>query len=79
MAKPINEVIDTAYQLAMEVRIRAGMMRTDYRRGNLRRLRRSRLAAEKLARLAADLASTAFTAADLLDSEARTIRSRSDE
>lgn len=79
MAKAISEVIDSAYQLAMEVRIRAGMMRSDYQRGNLRRLRRARQAAEKLARLAADLASTAFSAADLLESEVRAIRNRADE
>ncbi len=79
MAKPISEVIDTAHQLAMEVRIRAGMMRNDYRRGNLARLRRARKAAERLARLAAELASAAFSAADLLESEVRAIRNRADE
>lgn len=79
MAKAKSDVIDSAYQLAIEVRIRAGMMRTDYRRGNLARLRRARKAAERLARLAADLASAAFSVADLLESEVRAIRNRADE
>jgi hypothetical protein len=79
MASTTSDVIESAHQLAMEVRIRAGMMRTDYRRGNLARLRRARKAAERLARLAADLASAAFSAADLLDAEIRGIRNKADE
>ena len=71
-----SETLEKAQQLAMEARIRAGMMVSDYRRSNIARLRRARLAAERCGRLAADLASTAFQAADLLDAELRTARSK---
>ena len=74
-----SEVLDQAQQLAMEARIRAGMMVSDYRRSNIARLRRAKVAAERCARLAADLASTAFQAADLLDTELRKARSRYEE
>lgn len=73
-----SEVIEKAQQLAMEVRIRAGMMVSDYRRNNIARLRRAKVAAERCARLAADLAATAFQAADLLDAELRRARNRID-
>jgi hypothetical protein len=63
----------------MEARIRAGMMVSDYRRSNVARLRRAKTAAERCARLAADLASTAFQAADLLDAELRAARNRSED
>ena len=59
MAKT-SETLDKAQQLAMEARIRAGMMVSDHRRSNLTRLRRAYRYAMQLARLAADLASTAF-------------------
>jgi len=71
-----SEILDQAQQLAMEVRIRAGMMVSDYRRNNIARLRRAKIAAERCARLAADLASTAFQAADLLDAELRKARNK---
>jgi len=71
-----SEILDQAQQLAMEVRIRAGMMVSDYRRNNIARLRRAKIAAERGARLAADLASTAFQAADLLDAELRKARNK---
>jgi len=71
-----SEILDQAQQLAMEVRIRAGMMVSDYRRNNIARLRRAKSAAERCARLAADLASTAFQAADLLDAELRKARNK---
>ncbi len=74
-----SEVLDQAQQLAMEARIRAGMMVFDYRRSNIARLRRAKAAAERCARLAADLAATAFQAADLLDAELRAARNRSEE
>jgi hypothetical protein len=74
-----SEVLDQAQQLAMEARIRAGMMVSDYRRSNVTRLRRAKVAAERCARLAADLAATAFQAADLLDAELRAARNRTDD
>jgi len=74
-----NETLEKAQQLAMEARIRAGMMVSDYRRSNVTRLRRAKVAAERCARLAADLAATAFQAADLLDSELRAARNRSED
>ena len=74
-----NETLEKAQQLAMEARIRAGMMVSDYRRSNVARLRRAKVAAERRARLAADLAATAFQAADLLDAELRAARNRSDD
>jgi len=74
-----TEVLEKALQLAMEARIRAGMMVSDYRRCNVARLRRAKVAAERCARLAADLASTAFQAADLLDAELRKARNNCEE
>lgn len=71
-----SEVLGQAQQLAMEARIRAGMMVSDYRRNNIARLRRAKTAAERCARLAAELAATAFQAADLLDAELRATRSQ---
>ena len=73
-----SEVLDQAQQLAMEARIRAGTMVSDYRRSNIARLRRAKVAAERCARLAADLAATAFQAADLLDAELRAARNQTD-
>ena len=40
-AKPTSELLDDTYQLAMEARVRASMAVSDYRRGNLARLRRA--------------------------------------
>lgn len=74
-----SEVLDQAQQLAMEARIRAGMMVSNYRRSNVTRLRRAKVAAERCARLAADLAATAFQAADLLDAELRKARNNCEE
>ena len=74
-----SETLQKAQQLAMEARIRAGMMVSDYRRSNVVRLRRAKAAAERCGRLAADLASTAFQAADLLDAELRKARRRYEE
>jgi len=74
-----SEVLDQAQQLAMEARIGAGMMVSDYRRSNVGRLRRAKAAAERCARLAADLAATAFQAADLLDAELRAARNEAEE
>ena len=71
-----SETVAKAQQLAVEVRVRAGMMASDYRRGNITRLRRARRYAETLARLAADRGATAFHAADLLDAELRAARYR---
>jgi len=50
-----SETLEKAQQLAMEVRIRAGMMVSDYRRSNVVRLRRAHRYAKNLARLAADV------------------------
>ena len=47
MAKT-SETLDKAQQLAMEARIRAGMMVSDYRRSNIVRLRRARRYASNL-------------------------------
>ena len=71
-----SETLEKAQQLAMEARIRAGMIVSDYRRNNIARLRRAKVAAERCARLAADLASTAFQAADLLEAELRAARNK---
>ena len=49
-----SEVLGQAQQLAMEARIRAGMMVSDYRRNNIARLQRAKTAAERCARLAAE-------------------------
>ena len=73
-----SETLDKAQQLAIEARIRAGMMVSDYRRSNLTRLRRAHRYAMQLGRLAADLASTAFETADLLDAELRTLRNKAE-
>ena len=78
MAKT-SEILNKAQQLAMEARIRAGMMVSDYRRSNTSRLRRAKVAAKLCARLAADLASTAFQAADLLEAELRAARNKSED
>jgi hypothetical protein len=77
MAKT-SEAVAKVQQLAMEARIRAGMVVSDHRRGNLTRLRRAHRYAMQLARLAADLASTAFEAADLLDADLRTLRNKAE-
>ena len=74
-----SETVEKAQQLAMEARIRAGMMVSGYRRSNVTRLRRAKVAAERCARLAADLASTAFQAVVLLDAELRAARNRSED
>ena len=74
-----SEVLDKAQQLAMEARIRAGMIVSDYRRSNIARLRRAKASAERCARIAADLAAVAFEAADLLDAELRAARNRSED
>lgn len=79
MAKTTGEIVEKAQQLAMEARIRAGMMTSDYRRYNLSRLARARKYAMQLARQAADLAATAFEAADLLDAELRRLRNQAEE
>ena len=50
MVKSLNEVIESAYDLAVEARVRAGMMRSDHRRHNLARMRRARRLATRLAR-----------------------------
>jgi hypothetical protein len=71
-----SEILGKAQQLAVETRVRAGMMVSDYRRSNIVRLRRAHRYAENLARLAADLASTAFQAADLLEAELRAARNK---
>ena len=76
MVKSLNEVIESAYDLAVEARVRAGMMRSDHRRHNLVRMRRARRLATRLARLAADLASAAFRATDLLEAEVRALRNK---
>ena len=47
--KAINEVIESAYNLAVEARVRAGMMQSDYRRHNLARTRRAQRLAARLA------------------------------
>jgi hypothetical protein len=73
-----SETLEKAQQLAMECRIQAGRMISDYRRGSIVRLRRGKAAAGRCARLAADLAATAFQAADLLDAELREARNRAD-
>ena len=77
MAKT-SEVVAKVQQLAMEARIRAGMVASDHRRGNLTRLRRAHRYAMQLAHLAADLASAAFEAADLLDADLRTLRNKAE-
>lgn len=71
-----SEVVERVLQLGMEARIRAGMVSSHYRRGNLTRLRRAWKAAAELSRIAADLAAAAFQVHDLLDAEIRTARYR---
>ena len=73
-----SEVVEKAKQLGIEIRIRAGMVASDYRRGNLTRLRRARKYAMQLARMAADLAATAFEATDLLDADIRKLRNEAE-
>ena len=46
-----SEVLNQPQQLAMEARIGAKMMVSDYRRNNITRLRRAKVAAERCARL----------------------------
>jgi len=67
-----RQLVDALYQLGVECRVRAGMVQSDYRRGNLARLRRAKRAAERLTRLAADLTAQAFRTVDRLDEEIRT-------
>ena len=74
----LRKVLDEAYQLAVEARVRASMAVSDYRRGNLTRLRRAHRAAQLVARLAADLASAAFRASDLLEAEVRALRNKNE-
>ncbi len=71
MAENTSNLIAAVNQLAMESRVRASMMQSDYRRGNIVRLRRARQSAHRLARLSADLTAQAFQAADRLDEEIR--------
>ena len=68
--------INNVYNLAVEARVRAGMIQSDYRRHNLARTRRARAAHGRFARIAADLAAAAFQASDLLDAEVRRLRNR---
>ena len=72
MTESTRELIEAVYQLAMESRVRASMVQSDYRRGNVTRLRRAKRSAERLARLAADLTAQAFQVVDRLDEEIRT-------
>jgi hypothetical protein len=74
--KTLDEAVATAHNLAVEARIRAGMMKSDFRRRNIARTRRAQRAASRLARIAADLASAAFQASDLLEAEVRALRNR---
>ena len=67
--RPTSEILDEVYQLAMEARVRASMAVSDYRRGNLARLRRAHGTVHRVARLAADRHGRAFHAADLLEAE----------
>ena len=46
-----SEVLNQPQQLAMEARIGAEMMVSDYRRNNITRLRRAKVAAERCVRL----------------------------
>jgi hypothetical protein len=72
--KPTSEALEAAYQLAVEARVRSSMAVSDYRRGNLVCLRRAHKSVQRLARLAADLASTAFHLSDLIEEELRLAR-----
>jgi hypothetical protein len=74
--KTLSEIIESTYNLAVEARVRAGMMQSDYRRHNLVRTRRAQRAASQLARIAADLAAAAFQGSDLLEAEVRALRNR---
>ncbi len=71
--------INNVYNLALEARVRAGMIQTDCRRHNLVRTRRAQRLAVQLARIAADLASAAFQASDLLEAEVRRLRNHCEE
>ena len=75
----LADSINNVYNLAIEARVRAGMIQTDCRRHNLARTRRAQRLAVQLARIAADLASAAFQASDLLDAEVRRLRNRCEE
>jgi hypothetical protein len=72
MTEGTRELIEALYQLAMESRVRAAMVQSDYRRGNIARLRRAKRSAERVTRLAADLTAQAFRVVDRLDEEIRT-------
>jgi hypothetical protein len=72
MTEGTRELIEAMYQLAMESRVRASMVQSDYRRGNIARLRRAKRSAERVTRLAADLTAQAFQVVDRLDEEIRT-------
>jgi hypothetical protein len=72
MTEGTRELIEAMYQLAMESRVRASMVQSDYRRGNVTRLRRAKRSAERVTRLAADLTAQAFQVVDRLDEEIRT-------
>jgi hypothetical protein len=69
MSVEANEVIEAMYQFALEARVRAGMVQSDFRRGSTVKLRRARQNAALVARHAADLASAAFQVVDALDEE----------
>ena len=72
MTEGTRELIEAMYQLAMESRVRASMVQSDYRRGNVARLRRAKRSAERVTRLAADLTAQAFQVVDRLNEEIRT-------
>jgi len=72
MTEGTRELIEAMYQLAMESRVRASMVQSDYRRGNVTRLRRAKRSAERVTRLAADLTAQAFQVVDRLNEEIRT-------
>lgn len=73
-----KELLTKAELLAMEARIKAGAMVSNYRRSNVTRLRRAKAAAGRCARLAADLAATAFQVTNTLDAELRAARNQID-
>ncbi|MGD0038885.1 MAG: hypothetical protein ABSE84_00490 [Isosphaeraceae bacterium] len=72
MTEGTSELIEAVYQLAVESRVRASMVQSDYRRGNVARLRRAKRSAERVTRLAADLTAQAFQVVDRLNEEIRT-------
>ena len=69
MTEGTSELIEAVYQLAVESRVRASMVQSDYRRGNVTRLRRAKRSAERVTRLAADLTAQAFQVVDRLDED----------